>query len=226
MRVTPAKDFEAPDDAYRPEPAPTESITLEETGEVISRVIDDGETVVSRTKKKAREPETEERYSKRGKAKKRDITRALALRAAGHTIGEIAEHLGAAPSTITAWFTQYRRDAKAEDIDEMLDRTAMPLAAENLVHGLLAGDKDYTLETLKGRGRLKHHAAVKQEGTPTVVPLIVRFEMGAGNHVTGSPALPIHEIAASQRALPTVAVGNIVGVPALPVREGVIVEEK
>lgn len=218
MRPTPDKDFDTPDAAYHGVQRPVESITLEETGEVLTQPVDDGHTVVSRTKAKAREPETDERYEKRGKAKRRDVQKALALRASGHTIGEIAEEIGAAPSTITRWFTEYRRKESHEQIDEMLDKTALPLAAENLVHGLLAGDKDYTLETLKGRGRLKHHAAVKTEGSPTVVPLVIQ--------INGAPSPAALPLGATPKALPTVAVGAIVGAPALPIKDGVIVEEK
>lgn len=80
---------------------------------------------------------------------------ALALRAEGFSIPEIAEHLHVAPGTVTGWLSMHRRDMQVMDVDRMLEEIAVPLAVENLIHGLVAGDKAYTLDTLKGRGRLK-----------------------------------------------------------------------
>jgi hypothetical protein len=83
---------------------------------------------------------------------------AVALRLADWSIPDIAKELGLAPGVVTRLFTEYRQKVDQEEIAQRLDQTAIPLAVDNLVHGLLAGDKDYTLETLKGRGFFKRHS--------------------------------------------------------------------
>lgn len=92
--------------------------------------------------------------------RRRKLTQlALALRAEGASVNEIAAELGVSSVTVTGWFTTHRREISTDKIDAMLDQIAVPLATENLMHGLLAGDKQYTLETLKGRGHLRQKDA-------------------------------------------------------------------
>lgn len=106
---------------------------------------------------------------------------ALSLRAEGFSVPEIAEHLQVAPSTVTGWFSIHRRDVAVMDIDRMLEEIAVPLATENLVHGLIAGDKAYTLEVLKGRGRLKRPKEGDDE-RPRELP-VLRVVVSAGGQV-------------------------------------------
>lgn len=106
---------------------------------------------------------------------------ALSLKASGYSSNEIAEHLGVNPGTIVGWFATHRRDVQALDLDRQLDEIAVPLATENLIHGLIAGDKDYTLETLKGRGKLKKTQDASEGAHTGKLPdLVIRVE-GTGN---------------------------------------------
>jgi len=102
--------------------------------------------------------------------RRRKLTQlALALRAEGASVNEIAAELGVSSVTVTGWFTTHRREISTDKIDVMLDQIAVPLASENLIHGLLAGDKQYTLETLKGRGHLRQKDAPT---APTELPAL------------------------------------------------------
>jgi len=102
--------------------------------------------------------------------RRRKLTQlALALRAEGASVNEIAAELGVSSVTVTGWFTTHRREISTDKIDVMLDQIAVPLASENLIHGLLAGDKQYTLETLKGRGHLRQKDA---PAPPTELPAL------------------------------------------------------
>jgi transcriptional regulator with XRE-family HTH domain len=117
---------------------------------------------------------------------------ALALRATGLSTVEVAKALGVSPHTVTGWLTAHRRTLAAGEIDALLDEIAVPLAAENLVHGLIAGDKDYTLETLKGRGQLKRHTAGDEKPTGALPALSIVFEApvsigGQQLNAAGSP---------------------------------------
>lgn len=114
--------------------------------------------------------------SGRSKQRRALTQKALALFTAGHSMNEIAAELGVTTPTVTQWFVQHRRLVAEGSIDQMLDETAVPLAAENLVHGLLAGDKDYTIETLKGRGKLKRHSEGEGKLAVELPALVVRFE--------------------------------------------------
>jgi hypothetical protein len=137
------------------------------------------------------------------------IQEALALRAQGFAVPEIAESLRVAPPTVVGWFAKHRRQLADTAVDDALEQTAVPLATENLIHGLLAGDKDYTLETLKGRGKLRRYSQGEQVHDGEIPALVVRIENADGSKVTAAlGARPPAESAA--------AGGRIVGQPALP----------
>jgi transposase-like protein len=150
-----------------------------------------------------------DRPHKRTRRRRQVTQEALALRAQGASLHEIAGAMGVATSTITQWFLAHRREIADGTIDRMLDDTAVPLAAENLIHGLIAGDKDYTLETLKGRGVLKRHSEGDGQVTQALPALRIIFETPpadtlraahptVGGSVVGTVAVP--------KALPAAAV--------------------
>lgn len=122
----------------------------------------------------------------------------LALQVMGYTRPRIAEMLGLATSTVHKILYRGRKFGGINDVTDRMDLEAVPLAVENTIAGLHQGDKDYTLEVLKGRGVLKAHQQVKQEGGPADVPsLVVRFEDAQGQAVTvaagaihGTPRAP------------------------------------
>lgn len=141
------------------------------------------------------------------KAQKRHrllIQRALALRAQDWSVPDIARELGVESSTVVAFFREHRRAVDLATVDQELDKIAVPLATENLIHGLIAGDKDYTLETLKGRGHFRRHSDTVNRGDGTLPTLQIIVE-----HPVGSVGLP------EPREL---LGGKIVGLPRLPPR--------
>lgn len=137
---------------------------------------------------------------------------ALDLRASGHSVGEIAASMGIAPSTLTRYFAQFRRDLADGAIDDQLDQIAVPLATENLIHGLLAGDKDYTMETLKGRGVLRK-GKDEGKGDGEIPALVIRVE-----HKGPTPSTTTVAVA------PPRSHGHIVGTPAITTVEGDVVK--
>lgn len=143
---------------------------------------------------------------------RRTTQAALALRAEGWEIRDIAAHFGVTSHTITGWFASHRRVVTQQDLDTQLDQIAVPLATENLIHGLLAGDKDYTLETLKGRGVLRRHGESDKAPSTALPELVIRFEAPAQQ---------------SQSNDSLIAGGRIVGVISQPKRiEGTVVESR
>jgi len=132
---------------------------------------------------------------------------ALALRVQGLSMLEIGQALGVAPSTVTGWFATHRRQVASGAIETMLDEIAVPIAAENLVQGLLAGDKDYTLETLKGRGQLKRHTAgdARPPGDLPALSIIFEAPVAVQVNTAGLPQGKILGSIAPPRAESTVA---------------------
>jgi AraC-like DNA-binding protein len=108
--------------------------------------------------------------------------RAVALKLADWSIPDIAQELGVAPGWLTRAFSEFQQNVDQESIAQRLDKTAVPLAVDNLIHGLLAGDKDMTLETLKGRGFFKRHSDGSEGlgGTKEIPPLRIEFVSPAG----------------------------------------------
>jgi hypothetical protein len=153
---------------------------------------------------------------KRARQRRLLTQRALILRAANWDLNDIAAHLGVATSTLTRWFTQHKRGVDAAEIDAQLDQIALPLATENLIHGLLAGDKDYTLDTLKGRGKFRKHSDVDGPVDRTLPTLEIKFTIEqpvGGAHPSQLPA----GVPSSDSLL---AGGRILGVMALPKQVG------
>lgn len=165
------------------------------------------EDVLTRHPVQARDAELEAEMQrvlggKRSKAtarRKLFTQKALALRAQGEAVEDIALQLGVSSQTVTQWFSQHRRELDRATIDLELDQIAVPLATENLMHGLLAGDKDYTLETLKGRGYLRRHSDAKVHGSGDLPELVIRVEAPSvqqsaegllRGHIVGIPRFP------------------------------------
>jgi predicted DNA-binding protein (UPF0251 family) len=145
---------------------------------------------------------------------------ALLLFSQGWSINDAADHLGVAKSTLVGWLTRHKAKVSAAEISHQLDDIAVPLAVVNLTHGLLAGDKDYTLETLKGRGQFRRHSEAKLDVPTELPPLRIVFEAPTlpdrpteklvTGTVVGRPAIPLAAVGESDKT-PTV-----VGSPAVP----------
>ena len=138
--------------------------------------------------------------------------RALTMLAAGWDTNDIAAALGVATSTLTTYLTKHKREVTIAEIDDRLDRIAVPLATDNLIHGLLAGDKDYTLKTLEGRGRFRKHADVETKGEHVLPALEIRFTIETPPGGADPSQLPPGTPSADS----LIAGGRILGTMALP----------
>lgn len=156
----------------------------------------------------------ERKISKQTRRRLRLTQQALALRASGHSINLIAQEMGVPSSTIVRWFTEHRREVSVDQIDDMLDTIAVPLAAENLVHGLLAGDKDYTLETLKGRGRFRKHAEGEGKAPAALPELRISFELPTADQMQGRADVPAGFIVGQPQEPKRIA-GKVLGLDAV-----------
>lgn len=123
------------------------------------------------------EPKAAATVSKSSARRLKLTQRALAMRVAGSSVNDIAKALSVTPSTVVSWFTQHAREVNLDEINDKLDRIALPLATENLIHGLIAGDKDFTLETLKGRGAFRKHTEGEGKAPVELPELRISFEM-------------------------------------------------
>lgn len=130
--------------------------------------------------------------------------------ASGESVIDIADKLGVTTATVTGYLARHRRDVESGEIDQRLDEIAVPLAADNLIHGLIAGDKDYTLETLKGRGKFRRHTEDAGAGKRELPVLRISIEVPNGNGTSPLATLPI------PTADQMIAGGRIVGAMRLP----------
>lgn len=122
----------------------------------------------------------------------------IALRLLGHSNAEIAESLGISKQVVANYLYNARQKGRLlGDLDNLLTHKAAGLAVDNLIDGLQTGDKEYTLETLKGLGYLRNHSQIKTEGGAGQVALQVVVELPPG--VSDPAAIPMK--------------GQIVGVP-------------
>lgn len=113
------------------------------------------------------------------------VAQVLALRLYGYSPSDTAEVLGVPPSRVASLLQRVRRDADVEAQLKRLDAVAVPLAVDNIIRGIIAGDKDYTLEMAKGRGLFKTHAAIKQETEIREVKISIEAKMP--EHYNGQP---------------------------------------
>ncbi len=102
--------------------------------------------------------------------------KALVRLAEGDRMIDIAEEFQMPVNTLIGWIARFKRKLKEAEIDQRLDQIALPLATDNLIHGLLAGDKDYTLETLKGRGKLRRYTNADETVHHDLPTLHIQFE--------------------------------------------------
>lgn len=116
------------------------------------------------------------------------VAQVLALRLYGHSPAVSAEIMGVPESRVTTLLQRVRRDADIDTQMRRLDDIAVPLAVDNIIRGVVQGDKEYTLEFARGRGLFKTHASVKQETQITEVKISIEAKLPA--HLDGKP-LPV-----------------------------------
>lgn len=139
------------------------------------------------------------------------LAQVLALRLYGYSPADTAAILGIPTTRVFSLLHRVRRNADLDAQLKRLDEIGVSLATDNILRGLIIGDKEYTLEFARGRGLFKTHQSVKQETTVTELKLVVEAKLPA--HLEG-------------KLLPQIKSGAIVGAPQLPpkVLEGEVVE--
>lgn len=93
------------------------------------------------------------------------------------TFREIAVMLNMSERHVLRIIKQGKKDAGVEGAISKIDREGLPMAVENLLEGLEARDKDYTLEVLKGRNVLNPKGVPQGDSGPaaTFSGLVVQF---------------------------------------------------
>jgi hypothetical protein len=91
---------------------------------------------------------------------------------------EIAVMLNMSERHVLRTVRRGKKEARVEQEIARLDREGMPMAVENVLEGLEAKDKEYTLEYMKGRGVFQtKHAPVADQGSAATpfAGLVVQF---------------------------------------------------
>lgn len=122
----------------------------------------------------------------------------LALRFEGKGPKETATILGVSESRVYRVLSQVRNDASIDRLLDRIDQVALPLSVDNAILGVARGDKDYTLEMLRGRGLLRTHKSIDAQVKQTVLTLQV--QISDPDHYKG-------------KDLPPPRMGSIVGAP-------------
>lgn len=125
------------------------------------------------------------------------MAQCVALRVVGLSAKQIAEQLGLEQTTVNQYLYVARQRGKLADVAEILDHQVVPMAVQNLIEGLEAKDKDYTLEVLKGRGAFRTHTHQQSTGSAGPMHLQISVEMPKGASGTVIDVTP----------------GQVVGVP-------------
>lgn len=180
------------------------------------QAVDDTQTEIDRLAKRIKNPQGTIRRAK-------FIAGVLALRMQKYSKAEIAGHLGVSESSVARALVAIRDNSAASDQLMRLDQIGIPLAVDNVLNGLVDGDKDYTQDLLKGRGMYRTHKSIDAQVTKTVLEMKIivtdpRPEMIAGSaparpgSIVGAP-MTIDAVVVPEKALPA-PVG--VGAPELP----------
>lgn len=118
------------------------------------------------------------------------MAQVVALRLVGLTASQIAEKLCISVHTVNQHLYMARSKGRLADISGILDHAVVPMAVENLIAGLAEGDKDYTLEVLKGRGAFRSHSANVSSGSAGPMQLHIQVELPKGATGTQIDVIP------------------------------------
>lgn len=189
---------------------------------LINEQVTDPSALPAKPKKRGRKPKWQ-----------KQVAAVIALRVEGHSNREIARALGLKNERVVSRLVHMAKvKGGFSDVLDRVDGLAVPQAVENLIEGLRDGDKEYTLETLKGRGVFRQHSQVKSEGgaAPSNV-MLVKIEMpqmpagslppavGAGQIVGQPRALSLPEPVVEAQVIPRQDAGQLAGqilAPAAP----------
>ncbi len=128
----------------------------------------------------------------------RFLTEVEMLRMQNFSPKETADILGCTYQQVTHALTTIRKNANQTDQLLRLDQIGIPLATDNVLRGIMDGDKDYTLRLMDGRGMFRTHKSIEAQITKTVLEMKV------------SVVMPEHLIG---KDLPVPRPGSIVGAP-------------
>jgi hypothetical protein len=155
------------------------------------------EAAVTATLERIRAIQTDS-LDRNGKIKRAKFKAAvLALRWEGFGPRESAEILGTTQGTVEKALMSLRKDASLDDQIKRVDQLIVPLAVDNMARGVMAGDKEYTLRVLDGRGVLRAFKSVDAHVTRKDLKLHVLVTM------------PEHH----KDSIPTVKANGVFGVP-------------
>ena len=126
------------------------------------------------------------------------LTEVEMLRMQGFSPKDTAEILGCTYQQVTHALTTIRTNANQTDQLLRLDNIGIPLAVDNVLRGIMDGDKDYTTKLMDGRGMFRTHKSIEAQITKTVLELKVSLVMP--DHLVG-------------KDLPVPRPGSIVGAP-------------
>jgi predicted transcriptional regulator len=104
----------------------------------------------------------------------------LALRWEGFSPRDTARILGVSEAVVSHALLQLRKDASLDEQITRIDTLIVPLAVDNLARGILAGDKEYTLRVLDGRGLLRAYKSIEGNVTKRNLNLTIVTTMPAG----------------------------------------------
>lgn len=147
----------------------------------------------------------------------------LALRWEGFKPKETAEILGASIDQVEWALKQMREDASIDSQLDRLDQIIVPLALDNVVRGVLDGDKEYTLKVLDGRGVFRSYKSVDAQVRKTVLKLEIKTTMPA-HLAPDSIPMPNQGAIVGTPWEPKI-VGAASTVPVQPVGKPVVVED-
>lgn len=116
----------------------------------------------------------------------------------GRKVKDIARILGVSRDRVTGALAQMREDSELTIQLDRVHQIVVPLAVDNLIQGVIARDKDYTLKALDGTGIFRTHKTSEVVSKKTVFRLTVTAELPPG--IAGA-------------ALPDAKPGSIVGAP-------------
>jgi hypothetical protein len=130
----------------------------------------------------------------------------LALRWEGFSPRDTARILGISQGVVELALLQLRKDASLDDQIARIDQAIIPLAVDNLARGVIAGDKEYTLRVLDGRGLLRSFKSTDANITKRNLTLTVIATMPPGQTVLPSakPGGVMGKALSSDRVLPDI----------------------
>lgn len=118
----------------------------------------------------------------------------------GMSNSEIADALGIKPRSVSQLLYRARTEYGFSDIVDRVQHQALPQAVENMNEMLADGDREMTIETLKGLGVFKKHVVGKEGvGGSNQNTLRVEFTLPEGVSLDSAPVIAVGGVIANPR---------------------------